>query len=106
MFIITLIALLSVSVPAFAQDAMILTPDGPQPMMRIPAPGGLGGMEMWVPMTSERHEAPRYDPYQDDRFSRAYQQLRDTEQAKEQFLREHQLPLRSPVDTSPSYRPY
>ena len=79
-------ALLLYVTPCLAQDAMVLTPDGPQPWMRIPAPGGPGGMDLWVPMAPRQ---PMYTPPAvDDRYDSTMEQLRDTQRAVEQFHRE------------------
>lgn len=79
------------AVPVQAQDAMLLTPQGPVPMMHVPevGTGAIPGGGLWIPMTS----SPGYD----DRASRAeawrsqrelnQRQLDETRRALEEIRR-------------------
>ncbi len=95
--ILTVLILLAVAVLvmvpwAFAQDALLLTPEGPRPMLHIPeaGAGAIPGGGLWVPMTS----APHYEPTrQEDRWrQQMHEQLRETDRWREQFIREQSVP--------------
>lgn len=89
---------------ASAQDAMVLSPEGPQPWLRMPDGAG-NGVDLWIPMvppspwgqqTLEQHLFPSTpsefrDRGRDDSGQR---QLEETGRAVQSFREQHALPLK------------
>lgn len=81
-------ALLLCVTPCLAQDAMVLTPDGPQPWMRIP--GGRYGGDLWIPMAPTQPSYPRSGDTS-SAIESLRQELRDLEQNRQYGDSEHYL---------------
>lgn len=87
------------AVPVQAQDAIILTPNGPVPMMHIPeaGTGALPGGGLYVPMTSPSRPVFQPPASRDWHYERSQtqHQLDETRRALEQFQQDHRLPYGS-----------
>jgi hypothetical protein len=89
--VVTSLAMLSW---AFGQDAIIITPDGPVPMMNIPeaGTGAILGGGLWIPMVSEPRRYDVQPGYENGWSQRMHEQLRETDRWSEQFMRGQSVP--------------